>query len=182
MTFLYTYIPPILVQSGHSEKWVSNQVGHLVFSKQFSQTKIYDLATCLEIAKIRVLSFFHKASFGNISTVAAHLQINKYNSFFVRSNVSSILFKTQIESLYAPCSWRSHKKLLLVACIERIHSSCKCPGCRKAAEIKLVGTIAISQFNDTLDLALQVEIIESSGQFLLVWQVHREWIRCVPFP
>ena len=50
-----------LAQSGHSEKWVSTQVGHVIFSNQFGQTKIEDLVICSEIWKIRSterLSFY----------------------------------------------------------------------------------------------------------------------------
>ena len=52
-----------LVQSGHLVKWVSPQVGHLILSERFGQTKIDNLATCLEIGIIGVLSFYQNFTF-----------------------------------------------------------------------------------------------------------------------
>ena len=167
MTFLYTYIPPIRLSC---PIWTFREVSLYpswppCFLQTIRPNKNQWFGNLFGDRKKSEywVSFIRRVSGISPQLLRTCRLISTTRVFFVRSNVSSILFKTQIESLYAPCSWRSHKKLLLVACIERIHSSCKCPGCRKAAEIKLVGTIAISQFNDTLE-------------------VHREWIRCVPFP
>ena len=41
----------LIQESGHSENGVSTQVGLLLFSGQFEQTKIKDLATCPEFGK-----------------------------------------------------------------------------------------------------------------------------------
>ena len=48
-----------------SKKGISTQVGHLLFSGQFKQTKIGDLATCLEIVKIRKTEYLSYWVFNN---------------------------------------------------------------------------------------------------------------------